>query len=128
MNDNKHQDSWAEYAALPAPQIQVRRFDDRQKNRFYYWLAYDDNGQMVVKTAIGVTSLLGLVMPSSPYLTKWKLDHDDWEDLLDDSSDFGTIMHVVFGEWLTKKSVNRELLEAGKEIGYTIRWRSRPSR
>lgn len=114
--DNKHQNNWAEYSVLPPPLIQIRRFDDKQKNRFYYWLEYNESGQMVVRIAAGITTVLGLVMPASPYLVKWKLDNPNWEELLDDSSGYGTIMHMILGQWLTKKSIDKELIDASREL------------
>lgn len=115
MQVDKSQEQWAEYSLLPPPAIQLKRYDSNG-HRFYWWLAYDDKGQVVVKTAIGVTSLLGIVMPTSPFLTEWKLKQDDWEQALEDSSAFGTMMHMAYGQWLVNRSVDAELLGAARDL------------
>jgi hypothetical protein len=112
---NKSNDVWAEFSTLPQPSIILHRYDHR-KIRFY-WYQVPEDGKMITKTAIGVTSLLGIVMPTSPFLTQWKLDRSDsWEDDLNAASEYGTMLHILYGEWLTKRSIPKELIEAARDI------------
>jgi len=54
-------------------------------------------------------------MPTSPYLTKWKLDHeDDWEELLDDASAYGTLFHTMIYEWFANKIIPKDMIEAAR--------------
>ena len=69
---NKNQDNWAEWSKLPPPPICLRRFDDGRGSRFYYYLGYED-GNVVAKTAIGITSLLSMVLPTSSFLTDFAI-------------------------------------------------------
>jgi hypothetical protein len=72
---------------------------------------------MVTKTAIGITSLLGMVMPTSPFITQWKIDRaDSWEDELNAASEYGTMLHVLYQQWLTKHNIPQELIDAARDI------------
>jgi hypothetical protein len=111
---NKSQDNFAQFSRLPSPAIQVRRYDNRQ-HRFYFWQELEGD-KMVVKTAIGVTSLLSAVMPTSPYLIQWKMEAKDAEKELAAASEYGTLLHCVYAEWLIKKEINRDLVEQARKI------------
>ena len=110
----KHQLEFAEYSLLPTPAVTLRRFDD-SRSRFYYY-AVPENGQLVTKTAIGVTSLLSLVMPQSSFLTDWKVNTPEYKHVLKLSADYGTMLHRLYGEWLINKKVDKDVLEAARQI------------
>jgi hypothetical protein len=114
--EDKTQNIWAEYSTLPPPSVQLRRFDDGRDNRFYWWVSYNEEAQIIPNTAIGITSLLGMVMPTSPFMTQWKLDNPNWEQLFKDSSVYGTILHQIYGEWIVKRTVNDDLVQAARAI------------
>ena len=110
---DKSSTKWAEYTLLDPPQHQLARYDDN-RSRFYWWVTADENNNPIVNTAIGITSLLSLVLPTSHYLTKWKLDNENWSELLDDSSAYGTLLHSIYYEWLVNKNIPSDLLEAAR--------------
>jgi hypothetical protein len=113
--ENKGQTEWAKLALLPKPSYNLCRFDSNGK-RFYYWPTYDANNNRKINTAVGITTLLSQVLPSSPYLTNWKIENDDWEEKLDDASAFGTLLHELFFEWFNSHSVPQEMLDAAREF------------
>lgn len=115
MEQDKSQIQWAQFSALPAPQIVVNRFDDSRLNRFYYYSVPED-GKLVVKTAAGITSVLGAVMPTSSFLTDWKLNTPDYEKVLKASSEYGTLLHLIYSEYLIKKEINKDYVEAARQI------------
>jgi len=110
---DKTANNWCGYSKLGQPDVTIRRFDNRS-HRFYWWQEPKD-GVLVTKTGIGVTSLLSMVMPESKPLTDWKIRTEGWQDILDASSDYGTMMHQVLQKWLLDKSVPKELLDAARE-------------
>lgn len=116
MNIDKSSTSWAEFSLLPPPAITLNRYDDNSENRFYYYFEYE-NGVRRTRTAIGITSLLSLVLPTSTYLTQWKIDNaEDWSKILSNTSNFGTALHICYSEWLVKRSVPVEVLDSARNI------------
>lgn len=115
MNIDKSNNDWCQYSTLPQPNIVLRRHDDGRQNRFYYYTIPQD-GQLITKTAIGITSLLSLTLPTSPFLTQWKLDNTDHKEILTNASDYGTIYHLCASEWIVKRSIPKEVIEAARDI------------
>ena len=109
---DKSTTSWCDYSALLPPKQVVRRFDSKSA-RFYWWQEPEE-GRLVTKTAIGITSLLSMVMAESKPLTDWKIRTEGWKELLDASSEYGTSMHGILTEWLINKSVPKEMLDAAR--------------
>jgi len=112
---DKSETLWAQYFALPKPSVLLRRYDDGRKNRFYYYTV-PEQGKLVVKTAIGITSLLSAVMPTSSFLINWRVDNPDSQEILDNSSEYGTLLHIIYSEWLTKRTVTKAIKEAARDI------------
>lgn len=88
------------------PPIIVRRFDDRAGNRFYYFLKGGE-----VHTAIGVTSAFGMVSTERESINRWKEEHVNWRELLNDSADYGTLLHLLYGDIMLGRGVNRSYLD-----------------
>jgi len=112
MSTDKSQNNWCNYSLLNPPSVIVRRFDSKG-HRFYFWQQAED-GKLVTKTSIGVTSLLSSVMPESQPLTDWKMRTPNWRDILYNSSEYGTLAHLIFPEWALHKNVPREMLDAAR--------------
>ena len=115
MNNNKSDTMWAKYSKLDPPSVLLNRYDDTKGNRFYYYTVPQD-GKFVTKTAIGITSLLSLTLPTSPFLTQWKLDNTDHEEILKNASDYGTLYHICASEWIVNRSIPQETIDAAREI------------
>lgn len=109
-SQDKSQADWAIYSLLPPPKILLRRFDSRGA-RFYYWQS--DEG---IKTGVGVTTLLDLSMPENKNLTTWKLKTPNWENVLRLSSNYGNLMHQLLQEWMWKKTVDENVMNAAKAV------------
>lgn len=106
-------DAWADYAVESLkPQYIVYRFDDRQGNRFYYFKDKEDH----VLTAVGITTAFGIVSVEEDHIEKWKEQHINWRELLNASSSFGTLEHMLYGEILLKKGVSKVMLTSMKEL------------
>jgi hypothetical protein len=99
-------DTWAEYSdnALK-PKYYISRFDDKCKNRFYYFLI---DKQTII--AAGATTVFDKVITreESRSLEKWKLDNDDWEHLLDITSEYGTLEHAIYGDIMFGLGVSKD--------------------
>ena len=115
MITDKSSNRWAEFSVLPPPSICLRRFDDGRGSRFYYYLGYED-GNVVAKTAIGITSLLSMVLPTSSFLTDWKIQNTNYEELLEASSSYGTLFHLAAGSWITERKIDPEVINAARTI------------
>lgn len=113
MEIDKSQIKFAEFSILPQPSTCISRLDNKT-HRFYWWQELVGD-KMVVKTGIGITSLLSMVMPESKPLTDWKVRTDGWQDILAASSEYGTMMHGILQKWLTERSVPKEMLDAARE-------------
>ena len=98
------------------PKYQVRRFDDKNGNRFYYY--WDENGELII--AAGITSWLKEVKPESKYMTNWKIDIVksglDWKDVLNTYADYGTIMHSCFADIMIKGKPDEVNIGIAREI------------
>jgi hypothetical protein len=88
---DKNQNQWCEFSTLRTPSISWRRYD-KNGDRFYYG---DDGGNVAV--GIGITSVLAK-FGSSPQLQTWKDDNPNWRELLNNYSEYGTLLHVGLGE------------------------------
>ena len=105
--------AWCDYADKTlVPKYIVYRFDDRNDNRFYFFLAKID----VVVIASGVTDPFGKVSTEREAIAIWKEKHPNWRVLLRVSSEYGTDLHIIAGNILLKKGVDFTLLEAMKKI------------
>lgn len=103
---------WCEYHKDDlVPPIIVNRFDDRVGNRFYYFVANDE-----VKVAVGVTSAFGIVSTERESINKWKEDHDNWRQLLNDSADYGTALHLLYENLLLGKGVSKVHLDTMRSL------------
>jgi hypothetical protein len=111
---DKTQNSWCGYSKFSPPITIARRFDNKS-HRFYFW-QQPENGAMVTKTGVGITTLLSQAMPESKPLTDWKLRTPNWEDVLETSSDYGNVMHEMVQEWLLNKHIPKELMEEARLI------------
>lgn len=108
---------FADYNALGLkPKHNVRRFDDKLGNRFYYF--WDDNGQLVI--ASGITSWLKSVKPESKYMTDWKIELVkqglDWSKVLNTYADYGTAMHAVYADIMIEGKPRLENLDVAKQV------------
>jgi hypothetical protein len=117
MSDNQNfvTSDWAEHnPTLLVPKIQASRYDDKSA-RFYFFNDPDTNEK---RSAIGITTLLGKVMPESYFLTEWKLDYgDNWEEVLNLTAEYGTAMHVGCAHILINKTMPpAEYFASCKEI------------
>lgn len=112
--EDKSQNNWCVYSALPQPSIFVRRFDSKS-NRFYYWQVPQE-GKFVTQIGIGITSLLSLCLPESKALTDWKVSQDDYKESMEASASYGTIMHNLVQTWLIEGVVPQELIDEAKAI------------
>jgi hypothetical protein len=95
------------------PQYDVRRYDDSRGTRFYYFMK---DGE--VKIASGVTSVFGLVSTERRAIEQWKENNEDWKNLLNVSSEFGTLEHAVFGDIMLGKGVDSEKLQQMQKLAY----------
>ena len=88
---------FAEYnPSMMVPKIQASRFDDKGGNRFYFF-----NDGTETRSAIGITTMLGKVMPESIWLLEWKLKYGrDWQEVLNLTADYGTSMHACVAHML----------------------------
>jgi len=103
----KAKNAWAEYAdAKLTPKYIVYRYDDKKGNRFYYFKFYEE---WVI--AAGVTTVFGLVSTERERINQWKNDHDNWKHLLDISSEYGTMSHIMKGNIMFGKGVDLDMLE-----------------
>jgi len=105
---------FAEYnPQMLVPKIHASRYDDRRGNRFYF---FEENGGY--RSAIGITTLLGKVMPENYFLTQWKLDWgDSWKELLDLTAEFGTYMHIGCAYILQNRAMpDEEYFTEGRKI------------
>jgi hypothetical protein len=70
---------------------ELRRFDDKGGNRFYWYRGEDGTGHIMP----GITTWIGAVMPESKFLTDWKIKWGkDWEKVLNASAEYGTVYHM----------------------------------
>lgn len=103
---------WADYAdAKLVPKYQVCRFDDKGDNRFYY---FHWNNELII--ASGVTEPFGWVSTERERLNEWKEKNPNWRHLLNISSDYGTLEHILYGGMGLGNGVNKELLTAMAKI------------
>ena len=99
--------SWCDYAdERLAPKYLVYRYDDKKGNRFYY---FKYNDEYVI--AAGVTTVFGLVSTERERINQWKNDHDNWQHLLDISSEYGTLSHIQKSNIMFGKGVDLDMLE-----------------
>ena len=101
------ENTWAEYhdKAL-TPKYTVYRFDDKQGNRFYYFLT---DGVVII--ASGITSAMGAVSTERDGINRWKEKYaNTWRHLLDVSSQYGTLLHLVFASITLKKKIDLDSL------------------
>jgi hypothetical protein len=100
---------WCDYAADDLkPKYVVHRVDDRNDNRFYFFLAEENK----VIIASGVTDPYGKVSTEREAIAIWKEKHPNWRVLLRVSSEYGTSLHIIAGGIFLKKGVDKALLEA----------------
>lgn len=105
---------WADYVAGDLkPKYVVYRFDDNQGNRFYYFMTEEG-----VETAVGVTTAFGTVSTERQGIERWKEAHDNWKHLLNISSEYGTLEHILYGEIMLGKGVNKTILASMKKIAF----------
>ncbi len=103
---------WAQYADKSlVPKYIVHRFDDRNNNRFYYFIV----GEEVV-IAVGVTTAFGLVSTEREAINRWKDKHPNWKHLLNVSSEYGTLLHILFASLALGHGVKTEILDAMKKV------------
>lgn len=95
------------------PLASVKRFDDNKGNRFYYFV---DGDEVII--ASGVTSVLSLVSTERFAIDKWKEDNPDWQHILKVSSEYGTLLHEVFGDIMLGKGISINKLEAMQTLAY----------
>ena len=78
------------------------------RKRFYV----DSDGHIY----IGATGFLSKVLPSSPFLTDWKvkqaLDGKDWKQEMYKAADYGTAMHISIEYFCMKKKFTPQELKA----------------
>jgi hypothetical protein len=107
--------SWAEYFTGDLkPQFDLHRYDDSRGNRFYWFI--DDKGE--VRIAAGVTSVLGLVSTERRAIDQWKQDNENWKQLLDASSEYGTLLHGIFADVILGKGVDSTKLAQMQTIAH----------
>lgn len=105
---------WAQYNIEKLKPLQdVRRFDDNHGNRFYYWM---DNGE--IKIASGTTTPFGRVSTDRSNIEKWKEIHPNWRQLLDVSSEYGTLEHSVNGDIMLNKGIDPIKLTQMQKLAY----------
>lgn len=102
MNKEFITSEFAEYnPGLMVPKIHASRFDDKGGNRFYFF-----NDGTETRSAIGITTLLSRVMPESIWLLEWKLKYGkDWQEVLNLTADYGTMMHACIAHMLINKEM-----------------------
>lgn len=89
----------------------INRFDDVAGNRFYYWA---EDGQ--IRIAAGVTSAFGIVSTERKAIDLWKENNPDWPKLLKLSSDYGTLLHEVYGDIMMGNKISEEKLKELQRI------------
>jgi hypothetical protein len=107
-------DKWAEWSASHLkPKYIVHRFDDKMGNRFYYHIPDKE-----VIVASGITTIIDKVIPNEEtrHLYKWKEDNPNWRHLLNISSEYGTLEHIVHGDIMFKKGVDKVKLDTMQKI------------
>ncbi len=107
-------DKWAEWSVSHLkPKYIVSRFDDNAGNRFYFF-----HQEKNVIVASGITTIIDKATPSEEKrpLSKWQKDNPNWEHLLNISSKYGTLEHIVQGGIMFKKGVDKGKLEAMEQI------------
>jgi hypothetical protein len=107
------QTNWAVWSAseITPPKIRLRR-EDNKGARFYWWIG--DEG---VKTGAGITTIISGVMPESKFLTDWKLKYGDkWKEVLNDTANYGSLMHLCFLERMTTGEVNQAMLDSMRAL------------
>ncbi len=108
------ENSWAEYYEESLrPKYVVYRFDDKQNHRFYF---FQIDGE--VRIAAGITSAFGEVSTEREAINKWKDKHPNWKHLLNVSSEYGTMLHLIFGGLSLKKKVDLTMIEAMKKLAH----------
>ena len=106
---------WCDYSIDKLkPLIEASRFDDNRGTRFYYFQKDGD-----IKIAAGVTSVIGLVSTERKAIDQWKQDNDNWKELLNSSSDYGTLLHATFADIILGKGVNIDRLESMRKVAIT---------
>ena len=103
------QTTWAVWASdkITPPSIKLRR-EDAAGQRFYWFI----NENKEPQTAAGITSLISKVMPESKELTNWKLGlGENWTEVLNDSANYGTLLHIAYLDRVTKGVVDNSILE-----------------
>ncbi len=111
--ENKDQKNWCvwNHPDFPQPKIKLRR-EDNKGQRFYWWVS--DEG---VKIGAGITSIINKVMPESKFLTDWKLKYGDkWEQILNDTASYGSLMHVAFLDRMTTGDVSTAIIDSMREL------------
>ena len=105
-------DVWAEYAdPMLIPKHYVSRFDDKQGRRFYYFTV-----DYVVIISAGATTVFGAVSVERTAIDQWKDNNPNWKQLLNISSEFGTLEHIVYGDILWKKKIDKQNLITMQQI------------
>lgn len=106
-------DKWAEYNALElTPVFTPRRYDDKT-DRFYWF----NKGEEIIP-AVGITTMLKRVMPTSPQIIDWQIKYGhDHGTVLNLTAEFGTVMHSCFAEMLIyNRHPSKELIAQGKSL------------
>jgi hypothetical protein len=99
--------SWAEFAdSHLTPKYLIYRYDDKKGNRFYY---FKDGDSIII--GAGSTTVFGLVSTERERINEWKNDHPDWKNLLNISSEYGTLSHIQKGNIMFGKGVDMLMLE-----------------
>ena len=105
---------WAEWnASHLKPKHLVYRHDDKKGNRFYY---FKYNEEWVI--AAGITTILDKVSTHEDQraLVKWKEDNPNWRHLLNISSGYGTLEHMVHGDIMFGKGADKDKLNSMQEL------------
>jgi len=105
---------WAEWSASHlTPKYVVYRYDDKMGNRFYYLTP-----QKEIMVASGITTIIDKVIPNEETrnLDKWRETNPNWRHLLNISSEYGTLEHIVHGDIMFEKGVDKTKLDAMQKI------------
>lgn len=73
---------------------------------FRYYVTLDDSGAPSFRA--GVTTIIGKMSPTSPYLLKWWCDqgYEAAKERLEIEAHYGTFMHILFGKILRADNVD----------------------
>lgn len=105
-------DTWADFAESSLkPKYYLNRYDDNKGNRFYYF----KYGEETI-IAAGSTTVFGMVSVERDRIMDWKMDNPNWKQLLNISSEYGTLSHAVKSDILFHKEIDKAKLEAMEKL------------